>query len=79
MDREIALDQAYDYCEAVREKDMSRVDGIKRNSEKVGLLMRSYARNLETQASLETIAADMQANEAKKMDTDTVSSWYLQV
>ena len=75
MDREIALDQAYDYCEAVREKDMSRVDGIKRNPEKVGLLMRSYARNLATQASLETIAADMQANEPKKMDTDTVSSY----
>ena len=75
MDREIALDQAYDYCEAVREKDMSRVDGVKRNPEKVGLLMRSYARNLATQASLETIAADMQANEPKKMDTDTVSSY----
>ena len=66
MDREIALDQAYDYCEAVREKDMSRVDGIKRNPEKVGLLMRSYARNLATQASLETIAACMQANEPEK-------------
>ena len=52
-----------------------RADAAWGNPEKVGLLMRSYARNLATQASLETIAADMQANEPKKMDTDTVSSY----
>ena len=75
MDREIALDQAFDYCKAVRERDMSRADGIKRNPEKVGRLMRSYARNQASQATYETIAADMQANESQKLDVETVSSY----
>jgi len=75
MDREIALDQAFDYCEAVRQRDMSRVDGVKRNPEKVRRLMRSYARNQASQATFETIAADMQANEPQKMDVETVSSY----
>jgi len=75
MEHDIALDQAYDYCEAVRQRDMSRVDGVKRNPEKVGRLMRSYARNQASQATFETIAADMQANEPQKMDVETVSSY----
>ena len=37
--------------------------------------MRSYARNQGSQATFETIAADMDANEPHSMDTDTISSY----
>lgn len=75
MESEIALDQAFDYCDAVVERDMSRVDHVKRSPERVRRLMRSYARHQATQATFETIAADMAANEPQSMDTDTISSY----
>lgn len=76
LEREIALDQAFDYVESVAKKDMNRVvDKIRRNPDRVRQLMRSYARNIASQAPYETIAADMQANEPKGMDAETVSAY----
>lgn len=76
LDREIALDQAFDYVESVAKKDMNRVvDKVRRSPERVRQLMRSYARNLASQVPYETIAADMQANEPKGMDSETVSAY----
>lgn len=73
---DIALDQAFDYVDSVAKKDMNRVvDKVRRNPERVRQLMRSYARNIASQASYETIAADMQANEPKGLDAETVSSY----
>ena len=76
LDRDIALDQAFDYVDSVAKKDMNRVvDKVRRNPERVRQLMRSYARNIASQAPYETIAADMQANEPKGMDAETVSAY----
>lgn len=76
LERDIALDQAFDYVDSVAKKDMNRVvDKVRRNPERVSQLMRSYARNLASQAPYETIAADMQANEPKGMDAETVSAY----
>ena len=75
MEKGIALDQAYDYCDAITQRDMSRVDKVRRSPERVARLMRSYARHQGTQATFETIAADMAANEPHVMDTDTISSY----
>jgi len=70
-----ALDQAFDYVEAVTKKDISRVDGIRRNSTTARLLMRSYARNIGTQATLGTIVADMMPNEESSINEKTASSY----
>ena len=51
------------------------VDKVRRSPERVRQLMRSYARNLASQVPYETIAADMQANEPKGMDSETVSAY----
>ena len=75
LEPEIALDQAFDYFNAIAERDMSRVDKVKRNPDRVRRLMRSYARNQASQATFETIAADMAANEPHALDTDTISSY----
>lgn len=73
---DIALDQAFDYVDSVAKKDMNRVvDKVRRNPERVRQLMRSYARNIASQVSYETIAADMQANEPKGLDAETVSAY----
>lgn len=76
LERDIALDQTFDYVDSVAQKDMSRVvDKVRRNPERVRQLMRSYARHIASQATYETIAADMRANEPKGMDAETVSAY----
>lgn len=75
MKQEIALDQAFDYYDAVVNSDISRVDGISRNPERVKNLMRSYARNIGTGASLETIKNDMINNDSVSLDTDTIFNY----
>ena len=75
MDKEIALDKAFDYVDAIAERDMSRVDKTNRSPERVRRLMRSYARNQASQATFETMAEDMRANEPKALDTDTIASY----
>ena len=75
MEEEIALEQAFDYYKAVVETDISKVDNISKNPERVKKLMRAYARNMGTQASNETIKGDMIANDSQSLDTDTVLSY----
>ena len=75
MEEEIALEQAYDYYDAVVNRDISEADGISRNPERVKNLMRSYARNMGTQASNDTLRSDMIANDSTSLDTDTVLSY----
>lgn len=75
MEDEIALEQAFDYYKAVVESDISKVDNISKNPERVKRLMRAYARNIGTQASNETIKSDMITNDSKALDTDTVLSY----
>lgn len=75
MEEEIALEQAYDYYDAVVNRDISEADGVTRNPERVKNLMRSYARNMGTQASNDTLRSDMIANDSSSLDTDTVLSY----
>lgn len=75
MDEEIALEQAYDYYDGVVKSDISRADGVSRNHDRVRRLMRSYARNQGTQASLELLSEDIATNDAASFDSDTVFSY----
>ena len=75
MDKEIALDQAYDYVDAVVNSDISRVDGVARNPERAKNLLRSYARNIGSQVSIETLKNDIISNDSQTMDADTVLSY----
>lgn len=72
---DIALDQAKDYYDAVTKTDISIVDGVSRNPERVKRLMRSYARHQGTPASIDTISADMLTNDMDSPDAKTVSSY----
>ena len=75
LEDEIALEQAYDYYDAIINQDISRVDGVKRDAERVKTLMRSYARNQGAQVPNTTLKADMMANDADTLDEDTVFSY----
>ncbi len=75
MEREIALDQAFDYVESVEKRDIQKVDGVDRNPVRVHRLLRSLARNQGSQASFGTIKADLMANEADSLSEDTIASY----
>jgi predicted AAA+ superfamily ATPase len=53
-----ALRANRDYLDEVARVDVNRVDGGRRDPEKVGRLLRSLARNVATHASLSTLAHD---------------------
>lgn len=78
MDDDVALAQALDYIEAVTRSDMSRVNGKSRDSQKVRMLLRSYARKQGTQTSQASISADISVNETVGVSEETVSD-YLRV
>lgn len=58
-----ALRMARDYVEAVINYDVSRVDNIEKNPERVRLLLRSLARNVATLATQQTIKDDIEATD----------------
>lgn len=71
----IALQQAIDYYDAIISDDISRVDGVKRDRERTKRLLRSYARNTASQASLETIRQDCLVNDTDSFDSITLYSY----
>ena len=71
----IALRQAIDYYDAVVSDDVSRVDGVKRDKERTKSIMRSYARNIASQASFETIRQDVISGESDSFDQATLYSY----
>ena len=75
LEGDLALDQAFDYVDAVTGVDIQRVDDVKRSPERARLLLRSYARNIAQQVSYGTIKADMMSNDAKSLDEDTVADY----
>lgn len=73
----IALRQAIDYYDAVVSNDIRRVDGTARDTERSKRLMRSYARNIASQASLETIRQDVIANDTEESFSATTLYDYI--
>lgn len=69
LKRNIALDQALDYVDAVVNSDINRFDKTNKNPAKVESFMRSYARNQGSQVANSAIAKDISVNE------DTVSTY----
>lgn len=75
MRDEIALDQAFDYYDAVVHSDINRADDVQKDAEKVKRLMRSYARNQGAQVPNTVLSRDISANEDKPISEETVASY----
>lgn len=70
-----ALEQSFDYLDAVVKSDISRVDGVTRNENRARILMRSLARHQGTQAPNTTICEDISNNDNMELSKDTVVSY----
>ena len=75
LPEEAALEQAFDYYDAVTKGDVIKIDGVKRASERVQRLMRAYARHQGTQASVATLKEDLKNNDTTALDEDTITSY----
>ncbi len=75
MRDEIALNQAYDYVDAVIRNDINRADNIQKNPERVRKLMRSYARNQGCQTSVSAIAKDICEENGVSITGETAASY----
>lgn len=68
----VALQQAIDYYDAVVNSDISQVDDKERNPERAKLLMRSYSRNIGSQAKFEEMRQDILGNDIDSFSIDTL-------
>ena len=75
MDKDVALDQAFDYYNAIVNTDISRVDNVKRDPERAKRLMKSYARNQGSQTAYTVIRDDIAANDSELITDDTVYAY----
>lgn len=75
MRGKIALNQAYDYLDAVTESDISKPDGVRRDPDTARRIMRSLARLQGTQSANTVIAADIAVHEPNTFNEDTVYSY----
>ncbi len=64
-----------EYLNAVIDDDVYRIDGIKRDTSKMRLLLRSLARNESTTATNKTLMRDIKAIDDEDMDSATVSAY----
>ncbi len=70
--RNVALSMARNYIDELLDSDIEEMDGISRNKTWMRSILRSYARNVSSEASLSTIAADMQGEPPSR---ETVSNY----
>lgn len=64
-----------EYLEAVLNDDIYRVDGVKRNTHKMRLLLRSLARNESTTVSNKTLKKDIKEIDDEDIDTATIADY----
>lgn len=75
MSRRAALVQSRDYVDGVVNSDISRVDGVSRDPQRVRRLLRSYARFQGASVPYTSLQSDLATNETDSFNVDTVASY----
>lgn len=75
LSKQAALLHATNYCDAIVNTDISRVDGIERNPDQTRRLLRSYARNQGSQTPISALIQDTQLVNSDAENRRTVSSY----
>lgn len=74
----VGLLMAQNYMEALLESELSSIDGVSRNPQRVRALLRSLARHVGASVSNRMLYEDIRSNEKSSLSVDSVAS-YLQV
>ena len=70
-----ALKYAREYYVSVTESDVSRIDGVPRDPDRVKKLMRSYARLQGTQSNISAIREDMKVHDSGDMGDNSIREY----
>ena len=63
------------YLDAIVDDDVYRIDGVKRDTRKIRLLLRSLARNESTTATNRSLKNDVKEKDDEDIDVDTIASY----
>ena len=63
------------YLDAIVDDDVYRIDGVKRDTTKIRLLLRSLARNESTTATKRSLKNDVKEKDDEDIDVDTIASY----
>ena len=63
------------YLDAIVDNDVYRIDGVKRDTTKIRLLLRSLARNESTTATNRSLKNDVKEKDDEDIDVDTIASY----
>lgn len=66
---------AHEYITAIIEDDVYRIDGIKRDTSKMRLLLQSLARNESTTAANRTLKSDIEKIGDENIDAETINAY----
>ena len=69
-----ALQMVYNYLDAVANQDISSIDGVERNPDRVYSLLRSMSRNISTQAATSTLVRDLISND-ESLSNKTIDAY----
>jgi predicted AAA+ superfamily ATPase len=72
---ESASKRAQDYVNSIVQFDVSRVDGIEKNPNKMFALLRSLSRNISTEANYSVLIKDMEGGENESISRPTIQSY----
>lgn len=75
MDEKQASDIARSYLKSILAEDVTKIDGVKRDSKKVKALIKSLARNVATSVSNATLIKDIKEFEGDVIDPNTIASY----
>lgn len=75
MDEKQASDIAKSYLKSILAEDVTKIDGVKRDSKKVKALIKSLARNVATSVSNATLIKDIKEFEGDVIDPNTIASY----
>lgn len=67
--------RARDYVDSIVQFDVSRVDGVEKNPNKMFALLRSLSRNISTEANFMVLKRDMEGGESESITWPTIQSY----
>lgn len=75
MNEKQASDIARSYLKSILADDVTKIDGVKRDSKKVKALIKSLARNVATSVSNATLIKDIKEFDGDMIDPNTIASY----
>lgn len=73
--KNVALNIAKNYYDSLANEDLPRLDGVQKDTNKIKATLKSYARNIASQCSIDTIIQDVYQHDKKTITDVTVNSY----